>query len=120
VSSSSIDGSSAVSPRAEVSCNRAILLAMEAALIAAIVADPHDAGAWLVYRDWLLERDDSRGPWIASARTGALDPCRRFFRSPLRRVTGAARAPRRPARTQCASTPSTPTVTTALMIWFES
>lgn len=39
----------------------------QARLIAAIVADPDAAHAWDVYRDWLLDRGDPRGEWIAAA-----------------------------------------------------
>lgn len=35
------------------------------ALLAAIVADPSSAGPYRVYADWLRERDDPRGEWIA-------------------------------------------------------
>jgi uncharacterized protein (TIGR02996 family) len=34
-------------------------------LLAAVVADPDDASSYLVYGDWLLERDDPRGHLIA-------------------------------------------------------
>ncbi|HEY1549676.1 MAG TPA: TIGR02996 domain-containing protein [Kofleriaceae bacterium] len=42
-------------------------MAEQAALIAAIVADPNDRAAWQVYGDWLTERGDSRGEWIRTS-----------------------------------------------------
>ncbi|MFT3697859.1 MAG: TIGR02996 domain-containing protein [Kofleriaceae bacterium] len=39
-------------------------MADENQLIAAIAADPDDEAGWLVYADWLLERDDPRGELI--------------------------------------------------------
>jgi len=36
----------------------------DAALDAAIAADPDDRGAYEVYADWLVERNDPRGEWI--------------------------------------------------------
>jgi len=48
------------------------------ALIAAIVAEPDQEAPWLVYADWLLEREDVRGELIHFALDGTEGALRRM------------------------------------------
>jgi len=54
-----------------------------AELIAAIVANPKDNGAWHVYADWLLERGDVRGELIRIAALAAAGDVDAFWRIQL-------------------------------------
>lgn len=58
----------------------------DAALRAAIVADPDDEGARTVYADWLIERGDVRGEIMRLRQAGKLDEARILLRQHRRTI----------------------------------